>query len=71
MQEYIQKITCEDREILGYHNFCSACKDSREENGELICRDKEGAFYGKPVSHVLLAPCMKNRIDENRRNGND
>lgn len=30
------------RDVLGYNNFCSACKGSRKENGELICRDKNG-----------------------------
>ena len=48
-------------EILGYNHFCSACKGSSRENGELICRDKNGKFYGKCVSHVLLAPCMKSK----------
>lgn len=46
-------------EILGYNNFCSACKGSSEENGELMCRDKNGKFYGLPVKQVLMAPCMK------------
>lgn len=51
---------------LGYDNFCAACKGSREENGELICRDKEGKFYGRPVGCVCLTPCMKpeNNKDE-------
>lgn len=48
-------------ETLGYNNFCSACKGSREENGELVCRDKGGRFYGFPVKHVLLAPCMNRK----------
>lgn len=47
------------KEILGYNNFCAACKGSREENGELMCRDEDGRFYGLPVKNVLLAPCMK------------
>ncbi len=46
-------------EILGYNNFCSACKGVKEENGELICNDKGGKFYGLPVKSVLMAPCMK------------
>lgn len=46
-------------EALGYNNFCSACKGSREENGELICTDKNGKFYGLSVKNVLMAPCMK------------
>lgn len=46
-------------EILGYNNFCSACEGSKVENGELLCRYKNGKFYGLPVKHVLLAPCMK------------
>lgn len=37
--------------VLGY-NFCSACKGSKEENGELICRDRNGKFYGLPVKNV-------------------
>lgn len=45
--------------VLGYNNFCSACKGSKEENGELICKDKNGKFYGLPVKNVLMAPCMK------------
>lgn len=46
-------------EILGYNNFCAACKGSREENGELVCRDKDGRFYGLTVENVLMCPCMK------------
>lgn len=46
-------------EILGYNSFCLACMGSIEKNGELVCRDQEGKFYGLPVNHVLLAPCMK------------
>lgn len=46
-------------EVLGYNNFCSACKGSREENGELVCKDKDGKFYGIAVKQVLMAPCMK------------
>ena len=46
-------------DVLGYKNFCSACKGSREENGELICKDANGKFYGLPVKCVLMAPCMK------------
>lgn len=49
-----------NRDILGYNNFCSACKGSRKENEKLICRDKNGKFYGLPVKNVLLAPCLKN-----------
>ncbi|TGY90863.1 hypothetical protein E5329_23790 [Petralouisia muris] len=48
-------------EVLGYKNFCSACKGSREENGELLCADKNGKFYGLPVTGVLMAPCMRKR----------
>lgn len=48
-------------EILGYRNFCSACKGSAEENGELTCRDKGGKFYGLPVKQVLMAPCIKRK----------
>lgn len=48
-------------EILGYRNFCSACKGSAEENGELTCRDKDGKFYRLPVKQVLMAPCMKRK----------
>lgn len=46
-------------EVLGYRNFCSACKGSRKENGKLICGDKNGRFYKLPVKSVLMAPCMK------------
>lgn len=49
------------RETLGYNNFCSVCKGSRKENGELMCRDKGGRFYGLSVRQVLLAPCMKKK----------
>ncbi len=49
-------------DILGYKNFCSACKGSRKENGELICRAEDGRFYGLPVKQVLMAPCMKPKI---------
>ncbi len=48
-------------ETLGYNNFCSACKGSVEENGELICDDKCGKFYRLPVGQVLMAPCMKSK----------
>lgn len=50
------------REILGYNNFCSACKGSRKKNGKLMCRDKDSKFYGLTVNHVLLAPCMKRKV---------
>lgn len=46
-------------EVLGYKNFCSACKGSKEKNGVLICGDKDGKFYKLPVKNVLMAPCMK------------
>lgn len=46
-------------EILGYNNFCAACNGSEEENGELVCKDKNGKFYGLPVKQVLAAPCIK------------
>jgi len=36
-------------EVLGYSSFCAACTGSREESGELVCRDKNGRFYGLPV----------------------
>lgn len=49
---------------LGYKNFCSACKGSREENGKLICRNKNGIFYGLPVRQVLSAPCVKPKKEE-------
>lgn len=45
-------------DVLGYKKFCSACKGSMEENGELVCRDKNGRFYGLPVKQVLMASCM-------------
>lgn len=48
-------------DILGYKNFCSSCKGIKEENGELVCRDKNGKFYGLPVKQVLMAPCMKRK----------
>lgn len=28
-------------DILGYKNFCSACKGSKGENGELVCGEKK------------------------------
>lgn len=56
-------------DVLGYKNFCSACKGSMEENGELVCRDKNGRFYGLPVKQVLMAPCMK-RKKEDTKNAN-
>lgn len=46
-------------DVLGYENFCSACKGSRTENEELVCKDKEGKLYGLPVKAVLMAPCFK------------
>lgn len=61
MQKKINEIMCD---VLGYNNFCSACKGSRKENRELICRDKNGKFYGLPVKPVLLAPCMKRKDKE-------
>lgn len=48
-------------DILGYKNFCSSCKGSKEENGGLVCGDKNGRFYGLPVKQVLMAPCMKRK----------
>lgn len=47
------------KDVLGYKNFCSACKEIREENGELVCGDKNRKFYGLPVGQVLMAPCLK------------
>lgn len=49
------------KDVLGYKNFCSACKESREENGELVCRDKGGKFFGLPVGQVLMTPCLKSK----------
>lgn len=46
-------------EVLGYNNFCSACKGCQKEDADLICRDKKGIFYGLSVKHVLMAPCLK------------
>lgn len=46
-------------DVFGYNNFCTACKGSQKENDDLVCKDKEGRFYGMSVKHVLLAPCMK------------
>lgn len=46
------------KDVLGYKNFCAACKESREKNGELVCRNEKGKFYGLPVGQVLMAPCL-------------
>lgn len=51
----------------GYKDFCAACKGSREENGKLVCEDKQGRFYGLTVNHVLLAPCMKLKDEIERK----
>lgn len=56
-------------DILGYKNFCSSCKGSKEENGELVCGDKNGRFYSLPVKQVLMAPCMKHK-KEGAQNAN-
>ena len=48
-------------DYLGVRNFCDACKGSREENGELVCKDKTGRLYGLPVKDVLCAPCIKGK----------
>ena len=56
--------------VLGYNNFCSACKGSRKENGKLICRDKNGKFYGLPVEQVLMTPCIKNKNVTDSDTGN-
>ncbi len=56
-------------DTLGYNNFCYACKGSAEENGELICNDKDGKFYGLPVKCVLMAPCMKPKEILKRKDG--
>ncbi|EOS47206.1 hypothetical protein C810_01522 [Lachnospiraceae bacterium A2] len=55
-------------DVLGYNNFCSACKGSNEENGELVCRDKNGKFYSLPVNQVLMAPCLKMKDKKEREN---
>lgn len=55
----------------GYKDFCAVCKGSREENGQLVCRDKQGRFYGITVNHVLLAPCMKLKGEIERKVKND
>lgn len=44
---------------IGYRNFCSACKGCEKEGEHLVCRAKDGRFYGIQVDHVLLAPCFK------------
>lgn len=54
--------------VLGYHNFCNACRGCKKEHGKLVCRDKKGKFYGLTVSHVLMAPCMK---PKNKRNNSE
>lgn len=53
-------------EVLGYNNFCSACKGCQKEDADLICRDKTGIFYGLSVKHVLMAPCLKPKDQHNR-----
>ncbi|MCI9081464.1 MAG: hypothetical protein HFI70_03920 [Lachnospiraceae bacterium] len=58
------------KEILGYNNFCAACKGSIEKNGELICNDRAGRFCGLPVKQVLLAPCMKSDYFPRQKSGN-
>ena len=47
-------------DYLGVRNFCAACKGSKEENGELVCKDKTGRLYGLPVkdSQNKLCPLM-------------
>lgn len=49
-------------ETLGTLDFCSFCKESKEENGEMICTCKEGVFYRLPVKNVLCAPCIKPKV---------
>lgn len=46
-------------EALGYSNFCMACRCSRNENGETVCRGTDSRFYGLSVKNVLSAPCIK------------
>ena len=46
-------------DVLGYRNFCMACRYSRNENGKMVCRGRNSSFYGLPVKNVLNAPCMK------------
>lgn len=53
-------------DVLGYNNFCSNCKGSKEKNGELVCMDKNGKFYGLPVNQVLMAPCFEMKYKKER-----
>lgn len=49
---------------LGVKSWCSYCQGCKKENGELVCRDKNGAFYGLPVRSVLCTPCMEPKKDD-------
>jgi len=46
-------------ETLGVDGWCKMCQGSEEKDGELICQDSEGVFYGLPVDNVLCTPCRK------------
>lgn len=50
-------------DVLGYRNFCMACRYSRNENGEMVCRARNSRFYGLPVKNVLNAPCIKKKLE--------
>ena len=55
---------------FGNDNFCSACRWGKKENDCLVCKNKDGKFYGMSVKGVLLAPCMeqkKIKIEERRK----
>jgi len=46
-------------ETLGINGWCKMCQGSEKKDGELICQDREGVFYGLSVDNVLCTPCRK------------
>lgn len=46
-------------EIKACINFCAGCKGVTKENGEWVCGDTDGKFYGLPISGIMIATCYK------------
>ena len=58
-------------DVLGYRNFCMACRYSRNENGEMVCIGKNSIFYGLTVKNVLNAPCIKKMLEDQQSGAED
>jgi len=51
-------------DVLGYNNFCMACKESIQREKDIICTNKGSRLYGLVVNQALMAPCLKPKSKE-------